>query len=87
MPEETVPEAETYLKALLARIHRDGGHYLAEHGLEKAVHDADEIVAELNADYDRLRELADGMAEELEHYSTASRAYEAYAEFKKEDGK
>jgi hypothetical protein len=32
---------------LLARIHRDGGHYTTEHGVEKACEDADGIVAEL----------------------------------------
>lgn len=26
---------------LLARIHRDGGHYIAAHGLNKAVEDAE----------------------------------------------
>jgi hypothetical protein len=34
---------------LLARIHRDGGHYESEHGQTKAVDDADLIVAKLNA--------------------------------------
>lgn len=34
---------------LLCRIHRDGGHYIAEHGLDKAVEDADIRVAEQNA--------------------------------------
>ena len=34
---------------LLARIHRDGGHYESEHGQIKAVDDADLIVAKLNA--------------------------------------
>lgn len=37
---------------LLCRIHRDGGHYLHAHGLEKACADADTIVAQLNADRD-----------------------------------
>ena len=32
---------------LLARIHRDGGHYVAEHGLTKACVDADIIVANM----------------------------------------
>lgn len=41
---------ERHLMNLLARIHRDGGHYVAEHGLEKAVADADAIVARLNAE-------------------------------------
>ena len=30
----------TQLRNLLAIIHRDGGHYVAEHGLEKATEDA-----------------------------------------------
>lgn len=37
------------LRHLLARIHRDGGHYLAAHGLEKAYEDADRIVADILA--------------------------------------
>lgn len=37
---------------LLCRIHRDGGHYIAEHGLDKAVEDADLRVAEQNAALD-----------------------------------
>ena len=34
---------------LLARIHGDGGHYASEHGIEKAVADADRILAEWRA--------------------------------------
>lgn len=34
---------------LLCRIHRDGGHYIAKHGIDKAVIDADVRVAQLNA--------------------------------------
>lgn len=34
---------------LLARIHRDGGHYVAEHGLLKASEDAETIVVDLQA--------------------------------------
>lgn len=37
------------LRNLLARIHGDGGHYLEEHGLEKALDDADQLVAEWRA--------------------------------------
>lgn len=37
------------LRELLARIHRDGGHYVAQHGLDKAVEDADRIVSDLLA--------------------------------------
>lgn len=42
---------------LLARIHRDGGHYVTEHGVEKACEDADEIVARLNVEGDELKDL------------------------------
>lgn len=42
--------AEERLSSLLARIHRDGGHYEAEHGTEKAWADADAIVASMYAD-------------------------------------
>ena len=31
---------------LLARIHRDGGHYVEEHGLDKALEDADAKVVQ-----------------------------------------
>lgn len=43
-------EAKRHLSNLLARIHRDGGHYEEEHGTEKAVKDADFIVAHLYTD-------------------------------------
>jgi hypothetical protein len=38
---------ERHLKNLLARVHRDGGHYTERYGLQKAVDDADEVVAQL----------------------------------------
>lgn len=38
---------QQYLANLLARIHRDGGHYQQEHGTEKACEDAHQIVAHL----------------------------------------
>lgn len=38
---------EDLLEELLAIIHRDGGHYADEHGLAKAVADAEVIVLEL----------------------------------------
>ncbi len=34
---------------LLCRIHRDGGHYIQEHGWRKAIDDADAICARQNA--------------------------------------
>lgn len=33
-------EMEALLRQLLNAIHQDGGHYTAEHGLQKSVHDA-----------------------------------------------
>jgi hypothetical protein len=44
---------------LLCRIHRDGGHYIAEHGLDKAIEDADIKVAKLNAMSDNVEQLND----------------------------
>ena len=35
---------EHLLKELLAVIHRDGGHYVSEHGFEKAVNDAIDLI-------------------------------------------
>jgi hypothetical protein len=46
---EKVAELDLYTGNLLARIHRDGGHYQAEFGNGKAVRDADLIVAETYA--------------------------------------
>jgi hypothetical protein len=40
---------EQELTNLLCRIHRDGGHYIAERGWRKAIDDADLKVAQLNA--------------------------------------
>lgn len=53
-------EAKRHLGNLLARIHRDGGHYEEEHGTEKAVKDADHIVAQLYTDVEYYKkELTD----------------------------
>lgn len=38
---------EKSLMDLLCYIHRDGGHYIGEHGLEKAVKDGINIVCDL----------------------------------------
>jgi hypothetical protein len=40
---------------LMALIHRDGGHYVAEHGLPKALEDAGEMILKERRD---LQELA-----------------------------
>jgi hypothetical protein len=37
------------LQNLLAVIHRDGGHYVTEHGIEKAAEDAEKIVVSMRA--------------------------------------
>ena len=44
---------------LLAVIHRDGGHYMDEHGLEKACKDAEQIFYSLRAELDVLGESHD----------------------------
>jgi len=42
-------QTDQRLVNLLCRIHRDGGHYITKHGIDKAVIDADVRVAQLNA--------------------------------------
>ena len=37
------------LLELLCVIHRDGGHYIAEHGLAKAIEDAHKVIYQLRA--------------------------------------
>lgn len=41
---------------LLAVIHRDGGHYQAEHGLERACADAEKVVIDLRMSVSALEE-------------------------------
>jgi len=41
---ETETRTARHLENLLAVIHRDGGHYVGRHGLDKAVADATEII-------------------------------------------
>jgi hypothetical protein len=48
--------AEEALGNLLAVIHRDGGHYLSDHGIEKATRDAADIVVACRTEIERLRE-------------------------------
>lgn len=43
------------LHSLLARIHKDEGQYVVEHGLAQACNDADAIVANANAHADGIR--------------------------------
>ncbi len=42
------------LRNLLARIHRDGGHYVEEHGLDKALEDAEAKIVEWLALQDKV---------------------------------
>lgn len=56
--------ANGHLLNLLARIHRDGGQYTEEHGLDKSVADANARVATLNADKGDLVEQLERVAAE-----------------------
>jgi len=47
---------QAHLRNLLARIHRDGGHYTEAQGLEASVAAADGIVAKLWGENDAMRE-------------------------------
>lgn len=49
-------QTKTHLQNLLARIHRDGGHYTAEHGLERSCADAETKVVETGGELAALRE-------------------------------
>jgi hypothetical protein len=50
------------LRNLLARIHRDGGHYLEEHGLDKALEDADAQVVQWLTMQERLADMGEVLA-------------------------
>lgn len=55
-------EIERQALNLLARVHRDGGHYTGQHGIVKSFADADEVVAELHghhSSYGRFVTLAE----------------------------
>ena len=54
---QPMTDASRHLSDLLARIHRDGGQYEAEHGIDKAVADADDKVTRLNAMTDAARDM------------------------------
>jgi hypothetical protein len=49
------------LRNLLAVVHRDGGHYAAEHGLDKASLDAEKVVIQTRAELASLREECERM--------------------------
>jgi len=44
---DNIKNAEKDLTDLLCIIHRDGGHYITQHGYEKAYADAKDIVIKL----------------------------------------
>jgi hypothetical protein len=44
-----------HLRNILARIHRDGGHYTEAHGIDKATRDADILVANLTGKCEEMR--------------------------------
>lgn len=69
--------ADQRLGNLLARIHRDGGHYVGEYGLDKACADADEIVATMYADRDEA--LFAARREALEEAAKVADADAVYA--------
>lgn len=51
--ERTRDQLQQTLYDLLARIHRDGGHYVVENGFEKAVEDAHELIVQAHVLQDR----------------------------------
>ena len=53
-------EACHELRNLLAIIHRDGGHYVTEHGAKKAVEDAHLVWAALQQEVEELRKAPNG---------------------------
>lgn len=50
---------------LLAIIHCDGGHYTAEHGVEKSTHDAMAVINKLKVQHDRAQNEATRLKEML----------------------
>lgn len=68
---------------LLARVHRDGGHYVGIHGIDTALADADEIVANLlSRDVKRERDAAmrAGIEQCIDIVGRRQRYYEHYRE-------
>lgn len=77
--------ARRHTSNLLARIHRDGGHYEGEHGTSKAVEDADFIISEMlvcaEAAEARVKELEAENARLRERQAEADRVIEPFAEY------
>ena len=79
-------EVEHHLSNLLARIHRDGGHYEADHGTAKAAGDADTIVANLyaaEAENARLRALPLKDEDEISPYEWLAQEFDRLAILRK----
>lgn len=72
-----IAELEQRLGNLIARIHRDGGHYIQEHGWTKAEADADAQVVAWLAATDRIAELEEALRELLEAESAPYPSFEA----------
>lgn len=64
------------LSNLLARIHRDGGHYEHEHGTAKAVEDADKIIADLYGQVEELRCALEQSLKLQSHYAALLNMYD-----------
>jgi hypothetical protein len=73
--------AERQLGNLLARIHRDGGHYQSSHGTEKACADAETVVGGLLAASDQLEAAERRVAELEESTGWSSAVRQAMANF------
>jgi len=57
---------EQSLGNLLCLIHRDGGHYIAKHGWDKAIKDAETVILDWRTSHDRMKELEALSQERLE---------------------
>jgi len=53
---------------LLAVIHRDGGQYVANHGLEKAIKDAEDQIYATREELDKYKFLSEVLEKLLEMY-------------------
>ena len=93
--ERELTKIQRYLNDLLAIIHRDGGHYQAEHGYEKAVRDAINVISQqreqiatLKVDVEKqviyISNLNDELADERERADDADKeTYHLKAEIEK----
>lgn len=66
------PNFKMLLLNLLARVHRDGGHYTVRHGLEQACIDAHEKVAGAYAENDVLKARVAELEEEIDNWQQSA---------------